>query len=85
MKFQTIVKFAGFSAQALADRIIDANCQILVTADGTNRGNKCIKLKSISDEAIAICKQRYWYYTKLISDWVMLWLIFEETLVSYAV
>ena len=54
-----MVKFAGFSAQSLADRIIDANCKLLVTADGTVRGNKLIKLKDISDESILICEQRY--------------------------
>ncbi|CAG2168596.1 unnamed protein product, partial [Oppiella nova] len=52
------VVFAGFSSQALADRIIDANCRLLVTADGSVRGNKLIKLKDISDESVVICKQR---------------------------
>ena len=46
------VVFAGFSAQALADRINDATCNILLTADGSFRGNKIIDLKEIADEAL---------------------------------
>ncbi len=46
------VVFGGFSANALADRINDAACKILLTADGTMRGNKEIKLKDIADEAM---------------------------------
>ena len=34
------VVFAGFSAQSLADRINDASCNIVVTADGAFRGVK---------------------------------------------
>jgi len=46
------VVFAGFSAQALADRINDAQAKMLITSDGLNRGNKQISLKSIADEAL---------------------------------
>lgn len=53
------LKFAGFSAQALADRICDARCKLLITADGTIRGTKLIELKHIADEAVSICKNRY--------------------------
>ncbi|CAG2104244.1 unnamed protein product, partial [Medioppia subpectinata] len=49
--------FAGFSAEALADRIIDANCVLLVTTDGAYRANKFVPLKSIADSALDICKQ----------------------------
>ncbi|MDA9563363.1 acetate--CoA ligase [Flavobacteriales bacterium] len=49
------VVFAGFSAKALADRINDATCNILVTADGGFRGAKTIDLKSIADEALQNC------------------------------
>ncbi len=46
------VVFAGFSSKALASRIDDAKCSILLTADGAFRGNKTIDLKSIADEAL---------------------------------
>lgn len=46
------VVFAGFSAQSLTDRILDANCKMVITADGTFRGIKAIGLKEIIDEAI---------------------------------
>jgi len=46
------VVFAGFSAKALADRINDATCNILITADGGFRGTKITALKDISDEAM---------------------------------
>ena len=46
------VVFAGFSAKSLADRINDAACKVLVTADGGFRGNKIIPLKEIANEAM---------------------------------
>ncbi len=46
------VVFAGFSAKALADRIDDANCKVLLTADGGHRGDKYLDVKSIVDEAL---------------------------------
>jgi acetyl-CoA synthetase len=46
------VVFAGFSAKSLSDRINDASCNILVTADGGFRGAKITPLKDISDEAM---------------------------------
>ena len=46
------VVFAGFSAKSLSDRINDADCNILITADGGFRGAKIIPLKEISDEAM---------------------------------
>ena len=49
------VVFAGFSAKALADRINDAECNILLTSDGGFRGAKTIDLKSIADEALEKC------------------------------
>jgi acetyl-CoA synthetase len=45
------VVFAGFSAQALADRAADAGAAMIITADGMNRGGKQIHLKRIVDEA----------------------------------
>ena len=46
------VVFAGFSAKSLSDRINDAECKLLVTADGLYRGNKTVALKDICDEAL---------------------------------
>ena len=46
------VVFAGFSAKSLSDRINDANCNILITADGGFRGDKITPLKDIADEAM---------------------------------
>ena len=49
------VVFAGFSATALAARINDSECKILLTADGSFRGSKVIDLKSIVDKALIAC------------------------------
>jgi acetyl-CoA synthetase len=49
------VVFAGFSATALATRINDSDCKMVVTSDGSYRGNKTIDLKSIVDEALEEC------------------------------
>ena len=46
------VVFAGFSSTALASRINDATCSILLTADGSFRGSKQIDLKKIADKAL---------------------------------
>ncbi len=49
------IVFAGFSANALADRINDAESNIVITSDGGFRGTKSIPLKSIVDEALETC------------------------------
>ncbi|MCX6274974.1 MAG: acetate--CoA ligase [Bacteroidetes bacterium] len=49
------VVFGGFSFQSLADRIHDASCSLVITADGGFRGAKDIALKSIVDEALLQC------------------------------
>ena len=49
------VVFGGFSAQSISDRIQDAQCNMVVTADGSFRGNKEICLKNIMDEALISC------------------------------
>jgi len=46
------VVFAGFSASALSSRIIDCDAKLLITSDGSYRGNKTIDLKGIVDEAL---------------------------------
>jgi len=49
------VVFAGFSATALATRINDCDCKMVITADGSYRGAKTIDLKGIVDEALETC------------------------------
>ena len=49
------VIFGGFSAEALRDRINDAEAKLLVTADGGWRRGEPFGLKSIADEALAEC------------------------------
>jgi acetyl-CoA synthetase len=49
------VVFAGFSATALAARINDAQCSLLLTADGGFRGSKVTPLKEIADDALLNC------------------------------
>lgn len=46
------VVFAGFSSKALSSRINDSDCKIIVTSDGSYRGDKSIDLKKIVDEAL---------------------------------
>jgi len=50
------VVFAGFSSVALATRIEDCTCKLLITSDGGYRGGKTLNLKSIVDEALNNCK-----------------------------
>ena len=47
--------FAGFSAESLRDRILDAKCVAVVTADEGLRGRKTIPLKRTVDEALMAC------------------------------
>lgn len=50
------VIFGGFSAQSIADRLIDASAEYIVTCDGAFRGNKEIPLKSVIDDALVQCR-----------------------------
>ena len=47
------VVFAGFSATALADRIKDATCKMVICSDYNSRGTKNIPVKAVVDEALA--------------------------------
>src|SRR6201991_311919 len=49
------VVFGGFSAQSIADRILDAQCSLVITSDGAHRGNKQIPLKAVIDDALIQC------------------------------
>ncbi|MGE8416466.1 MAG: acetate--CoA ligase [Pseudomonas sp.] len=49
------VVFGGFSPQALRDRILNADCQTVITADEGLRGGKLIPLKSNVDQALLSC------------------------------
>jgi len=49
------IVFAGFSARALAERIIDAEAKVVVTADGGFRAKKIINLKDTVDESLEQC------------------------------
>lgn len=46
------VIFGGFSAQAIADRLYDAQATFIITCDGAYRGQKDIPLKSVIDDAL---------------------------------
>ena len=46
------VVFGGFSAESLRDRINDAQCVLLVTADGGYRRGQIVPLKQMADEAL---------------------------------
>jgi acetyl-CoA synthetase len=50
------VVFGGFSAQSIADRINDAQCEMVITADGGFRGAKDIPLKNVIDDALVQCR-----------------------------
>src|SRR5690606_21338060 len=49
------VVFAGFSPEALRDRILDADCRTVITADEGLRGGKTVPLKANVDKALASC------------------------------
>ena len=51
------VVFGGFSPESLKDRILDADCKIVITADEGLRGGKKVPLKSNVDEALKSCPE----------------------------
>ncbi|QDA62187.1 acetate--CoA ligase [Hymenobacter jejuensis] len=49
------VIFAGFSANAISDRVNDAQASVVLTSDGLNRGDKQIPVKRVVDDALHHC------------------------------
>ena len=49
------VVFGGFSPDALKDRILDSDCQVLITADEGVRGGRTVALKANADKALDSC------------------------------
>ena len=49
------VVFGGFSPEALKDRILDSDCETVITADQGIRGGKTVPLKINCDKAVAHC------------------------------
>ncbi|MDG1733347.1 MAG: acetate--CoA ligase [Thalassotalea sp.] len=50
------VVFGGFSAESIKSRILDADCQVVITADQSVRGGKKFPLKANVDKAISECE-----------------------------
>jgi acetyl-CoA synthetase len=49
------IVFGGFSPEALKDRILDSDCQTVITADEGVRGGKAVPLKANVDKALSSC------------------------------
>lgn len=49
------VVFAGFSAEALRDRLIDASSTLIITSDEGRRGGRTFATKQIVDDAVREC------------------------------
>jgi acetyl-CoA synthetase len=49
------VVFGGFSPESLKDRILDSDCQVVITADEGVRGGKAVPLKKNTDQAVKQC------------------------------
>ncbi|MFA5771338.1 MAG: acetate--CoA ligase [Thermoplasmata archaeon] len=49
------IVYSGFSAEALAQRALDAGSRVIIAADGVYRRGKVINFKPIVDEAVKIC------------------------------
>ena len=48
------VVFGGFSAEALAGRVVDSQAKLIITADGGWRRGRAVNLKAAADEACAM-------------------------------
>ncbi|KAK2567479.1 Acetyl-coenzyme A synthetase 2-like [Acropora cervicornis] len=64
------VVFAGFSSEALASRIVDANAETIITADQAVRGGKVSDLKTMVDKAVATspCVKRVFVASRTGAD-----------------
>ncbi|MCG8552141.1 MAG: acetate--CoA ligase [Desulfobacterales bacterium] len=51
------IVFGGFSSEALANRVMDSLCKVLVTSDGVMRGAKSVPLKGNADQALKMCEE----------------------------
>jgi acetyl-CoA synthetase len=60
------IVFGGFSAESLADRLVDADSHVLVTCDGVYRGAKAVPLKGNADTAIQMAADQGVKVTKCI-------------------
>ncbi|MFA7095978.1 MAG: acetate--CoA ligase [Gammaproteobacteria bacterium] len=49
------VVFGGFSPESLKDRILDSDCQVVITADEGLRGGRKVPLKNNADKALLMC------------------------------
>ena len=49
------IVFSAFSSNSLRDRILDSDCQVVITADQSTRSGKALPLKANADEAISHC------------------------------
>src|SRR5512139_3257205 len=49
------VVFGGFSPESLKDRILDSDCQVVITSDEGLRGKKAVPLKANTDKALLQC------------------------------
>jgi len=49
------VVFGGFSPEAMKDRILDADCRVVITADEGLRGGRSVPLKANTDRALEHC------------------------------
>ncbi|MEG3640513.1 acetate--CoA ligase [Magnetococcus sp. PR-3] len=67
------IVFGGFSPDALRDRILDADCRVVVTADGGMRGSKKIPLRKNVEKALESCPNVHTCFvvqdTKLDIQW----------------
>lgn len=68
------IVFAGFSSSAIADRINDSQCKLLITANEVYRGQKRVALKEICDEALKNCPtiERVIVYRRMVESTPMM-------------